>query len=148
MIVNAQLLLIFSGFFLNKWLRRFIALMNDVYVAGGNLDAAGVKANLSAFSELALRKKNVTIDMSAVESIDGSGVGALAFLYKRLRSSGHQVRLTKVRSQPLSVLEKLGLAELFSASSDHAFASARAAERATLSVSTAKSDLSRVNATP
>jgi len=44
--------------------------MDDVYVAVGDLDAAGIKANLAAFSELAVQKKDITIDMSAVESID------------------------------------------------------------------------------
>jgi len=122
--------------------------MDGIYVVDGDLDAAGVKANLSVFSELALQKKDVTIDMSAVKSIDGSGIGALAFLYKRLRFAGHQVRLTKVRSQPLSVLEELGLAELFSASSDSAFTVARAADRITEHVGKADSDSSHAHPTP
>lgn len=129
-------------------MRRLIALMDDIYVVDGDLDAAGVKANLSVFSELALHKKDVTIDMSAVKSIDGSGIGALVFLYKRLRFAGHQVRLIKVRSQPLSLLEKLGVAELFSASSDSAFTFARAPDRATEHVSKVGSGSSHVHPTP
>lgn len=122
--------------------------MSEIYVADGDLDANGVKSNLSVFSELAAQKADITIDMSAVESIDGSGIGALVFLYKRLRSSGHQVRLTKVRSEPLGLLEKLDLAEIFSASSGGAFTVVRRNDKVEERASKVGSDYSQVRQTP
>lgn len=151
--VNSKLIAVMlckSLFFHEDILRHCEGLfetMVDIYVVDGDLDADGVKANLSVFSELAHRKEDVTIDMSSVERIDGSGVGALVFLYKRLRAAGHQIRLTKVRSQPLSVLNKLGVSVLFSARSDGAFIVERAADGGTKRVGKAGSESSHVRPT-
>ncbi len=86
--------------------------MNRVYVVKADLNAAGVKTTLPMFSELASQKTDVIIDLSEVEFIDGSGIGALAFIYKRLRSVGCDVKLINVRDRPLSVLKRLGLTNL------------------------------------
>ena len=91
-------------------IERRVAQMGSLYVLNGPLNAKGVKTKFPTFEELATQKNDVTIDMSAVELLDGSGLGALAFIYKRLRSAGCQVKLINVRGQPLSVLEKLGVA--------------------------------------
>ena len=91
-------------------IERRVAQMGSLYVLNVQLNAKGVKAKFPTFEELATQKNDVTIDMSAVELLDGSGLGALAFIYKRLRSAGCQVKLINVRGQPLSVLEKLGVA--------------------------------------
>lgn len=121
--------------------------MNDLYTPNGDLDAVGVKDKLSVFSELALQNTDVTIDMSAVQSIDGSGIGALVFLYKRLRSTGHRVRLTNVRSQPMSVLENLGLAEIFSANRYSAYTGELTADKITEHVTEAGSEPTPIQST-
>lgn len=86
--------------------------MDYVYIAETELDAASVKANFSTFVELAGQQKDLTIDMSSVKTLDGSGLGALAFVYKRLRSAGYQIRLVNVSNAPLSMLKELGIAEI------------------------------------
>lgn len=94
--------------------------MEHVYLATADLTAAGIKANLQAFPELATQKRDVRIDLSAVDVIDGSGIGALAFLYKRLRSAGCRVVLINVRTQPLRMLNKLGIDKILVATDDMA----------------------------
>ena len=102
--------------------------MGYVYVARDELDAAGVKTNFAAFAELAVQERDVIIDMSAVKSLDGSGLGALTFVYKRLRSAGYHVKLTRISDQPLSVLKKLGIAAILLADLDSASPVMRAAD--------------------
>lgn len=84
--------------------------MGALYVAHGNLDAAGVKDNIAVFDNLATLNEDLTIDMAAVSHLDSSGLGALVFLYKRLRSQGHTVSVINVAGQPLSLLTELGIA--------------------------------------
>ncbi len=86
--------------------------MGAIFVAAGNLDAAGVKDNIAVFNNLAALNEDLTIDMSAVAQLDGSGLGALVFLYKRLRSQGHNVSVINVAGQPLSLLRTLGIARV------------------------------------
>lgn len=124
-----------------------VARMDYVYVAKGDLDAAGVKANLSSFSKLAAQKEDVTIDMSAVESIDGSGIGALVFVYKRLRSVGCHIKVTNVKDQPLSLLKELGIANILLTSLDSATPVTRAADGVAHKASTAGSDSAHLRPT-
>ena len=84
--------------------------MGALYVAAGNLDALGVKENIAVFNRLAELDEDLIIDMKAVERLDSSGLGALVFLYKRLRSQGHTVSVINVAGQPLSLLTDLGIA--------------------------------------
>lgn len=55
----------------------------------------------------------VTLDLSAVMHLDGAGMGAIAYLYRRMRAGGRDVRLGGVRGQPLAYLTDLGLARTF-----------------------------------
>lgn len=52
----------------------------------------------------------VTVDLSDVTFIDGAGVGALAFLFRRLTAAGRQLQVTGANGQPLALLRDLGLA--------------------------------------
>jgi len=54
-----------------------------------------------------------SIDLSEVEFIDSSGVGALLSLYKHLRKETEDIRLLQPTPQVLSVLELLRLHRVF-----------------------------------
>lgn len=82
-------------------------------VTASRMDAASVRefknAVDAAWSPVVRR---VAIDMSAVEFLDSSGVGALLSIYKRLPAPG-QVRLEGVRAGVQTVIELLRLHRIF-----------------------------------
>jgi anti-sigma B factor antagonist len=55
---------------------------------------------------------DVVVDLSAVEMIDSSGIGALLSVHKRL-TDGNQVTLRNVQSTVWSVIELLRLHQVF-----------------------------------
>ena len=77
----------------------------------GGLDSeAGEALRDSLVALAAVEVRDVMIDLSDVTFIDGSGVGALSFLFKRLAARGRRLRLVGVTGQPLTTLRSLGLA--------------------------------------
>lgn len=60
----------------------------------------------------------VVLDLSAVERMDGSGVGAIAYLRKRLMAAGRRLDIAGAHGQPLSLLRQLGLARSFGLSEE------------------------------
>ena len=71
-----------------------------------------MKAQRPMFEELADCSDDVVLDMSSVEFIDSSGVGAIVFLYKRMLSSNRKLKLQKLGGQPHQLLTYLRLADL------------------------------------
>ena len=55
------------------------------------------------------RRSPVAIDMSALRSIDSSGIGAVVSLYKRVRAQGGQVSVQGLMGQPLAIFRLLRL---------------------------------------
>ena len=51
----------------------------------------------------------VILDLSLVSRIDGSGLGAIAYLFKRLVARGRRLELTGARGETLATLSALGL---------------------------------------
>lgn len=47
------------------------------------------------------------LDMTRVNFIDSSGIGAIVFLYKRLKSRGLKLNLLNVNGQPQTLLQQL-----------------------------------------
>lgn len=79
----------------------------------GRFDAERVVALRPALEALAATPaRRVVLDISAVAMIDGSGLGAIAFLFKRLVASGRKLVLTGASGQPLTLLTELGLGDL------------------------------------
>ena len=77
----------------------------------GGLDGDGSRALRDSLAALAaVEAREVAIDFSAVTFLDGSGVGAIAFLFKRLAARGRRLTLCGVGGQPLAMLRHLGLA--------------------------------------
>jgi len=76
----------------------------------GGLDSEasrGMRDSLAALA--AVEAREVVIDLSHVTFIDGSGIGALSFLFKRLAARGRRLSLAGVSGQPLAMLRHLGL---------------------------------------
>ncbi len=77
----------------------------------GGLDGEASRAMREGFSALAsVEAREVVIDLSNVTHLDGSGVGAISFLFKRLAARGRRLTLAGVGGQPLAMLRHLGLA--------------------------------------
>ncbi|TCT06573.1 STAS domain-containing protein [Aquabacter spiritensis] len=78
----------------------------------GDMDAAGMARLKPVFEELAAGTDDVTLDLSAVEFVDSSGIGGLVFLYKRLHKSNRKLRLRGAAGQPLQLVIHLRLSDL------------------------------------
>ncbi|MBY6185528.1 STAS domain-containing protein [Marinobacter hydrocarbonoclasticus] len=55
-------------------------------------------------SMLRCEEGDVCLDLSAVDFIDSSGVGAIIHLFKRLKSQGRDLELSGVSGQPRRIL--------------------------------------------
>jgi len=74
----------------------------------GDFDAALAPEARQKFGELVTSTdKNVRMDLSKVEFIDSSGIGAIVFLYKRLRCAGYDLALEGLREQPNELISLL-----------------------------------------
>lgn len=79
----------------------------------GAFDALSAPASRSALDTLVNdRRSPVAIDMSAVRSIDSSGVGAVVSLYKRVVAQGGELSVRGLNGQPLAVFQLLRLDRL------------------------------------
>jgi anti-anti-sigma factor len=58
---------------------------------------------------------DVVADLTDVTFIDGAGIGALAFLYRRLAAGGRRLGVAGATGQPRDCLSDLGLARLLAA---------------------------------
>ena len=83
--------------------------MTLVYVPEGKMDGRAISKTRQIFEELARADQDVMLDMSAVEYIDCSGVGAIVYLLKRLRASGHGVKVVNLKGQPSRLFADLRL---------------------------------------
>lgn len=97
--------------------------MNVTRTSQGEIVHLGIDGELDAYtaSELrpvidaitAERPMRVVVDVSALELIDSSGVGALVSLYKRMRSYNGELTFSGLRGQPLTVFKLLNLDRIF-----------------------------------
>jgi anti-sigma B factor antagonist len=69
---------------------------------------------------VAAQRQLVTVDLSALSSIDSSGVGALVSLYKRMRAAGGDVQISGLSQQPLAIFKLLRLDAVFCTSDESA----------------------------
>lgn len=58
---------------------------------------------------------DVLADLSGVTIIDGSGIGALAFLHRRLTAAGRKLGVSGAQGQPRDCLQDLGLTRMLAA---------------------------------
>lgn len=79
----------------------------------GGLDGEASRAMWEGMAALAqVEAGEVVIDLSAVTFVDGSGMGAISYLFKRLAARGRKLRVEGAGGQPLAMLRHLGLAAL------------------------------------
>ena len=86
--------------------------MARVFIAFDDMGKAGIKANMPAIEELASANESVKIDMSRVVYLDGSGIGAMAYVKRRLNASGHDVSVINASPPARALLVDLGLSNL------------------------------------
>lgn len=80
-----------------------------LYVASSRMDATAVQGAYGVFENLARADQDLTIDMANVDYIDCSGVGALVYLLKRLRTRRHTIKVINLNGQPKQLFEQLRL---------------------------------------
>ena len=82
----------------------------------GTLDGAGVTPLRDRLAAIVSgRAVDVLADLSGVTHLDGAGIGALAFMHRRLVAAGHRLGLTGATGQPRDCLRDLGLTRLMAA---------------------------------
>jgi len=83
--------------------------MTTVFKAPSRLDGPEVQAMRAQFERLATARDDVVIDLARTEVVDGSGVGAMVFAFKRLSADGKSLTIRNVSGQPLNLLNESGL---------------------------------------
>ena len=81
----------------------------------GDLDALTAPGLREVIGLLVQQRRSfVKVDLSSLSSIDGSGIGALVSLCKRLGEQGGDVCTVGVHDQPLAIFRLLRLESYFS----------------------------------
>jgi anti-anti-sigma regulatory factor len=83
--------------------------MTLLFKAPARLDAEQVKTMRFDFDRLASSNDDVVVDLARTEVLDGSGVGAMVFAFKRLSLNGKRLSVRNVSGQPLNLLNDSGL---------------------------------------
>ena len=89
---------------------------NDITVlsVSGNLDSLTVPEIRPEIEKIvATGVRKVALEMSSLEVIDSSGIGAIVSLFKRVRGLGGDVKIVAVRGQPREILRLFGLERAF-----------------------------------
>lgn len=74
----------------------------------GDFDINQAESARQLFSQLLeTLKHDVFVDLRDVPFIDSSGIGAIVFLYKRLRCLGKELEIRNLQSQPLELIQLL-----------------------------------------
>lgn len=80
----------------------------------GRLDALRLDAVRQMFMDLPEKgSAKLVVDLSGLEWIDSSGVGALITLYKRARTKGGDVKVAGLQRQPKEIFRLLRLESAF-----------------------------------
>jgi anti-sigma B factor antagonist len=87
--------------------------MSQTHEIDDDLDAAYVSRVRPYIDHLAQADEDVILDLSKVEFVDSSGLGALVSLHKRLISNGRKLKVVGLRGQPLQLFTNLHLIPLF-----------------------------------
>ena len=73
----------------------------------GDLDAAAIEYLRADFDLLAKSSCDIQLDFSYVPFIDSSGIGAVVFLFKRMRIDNRKLKIIGAQGQPLKLLQHL-----------------------------------------
>jgi len=75
------------------------------------LTAPEIKGEIDTL--VAQRRLQVVVDLSGLDLVDSSGVGAIVSLFKRLRMIGGDVKIAALRGQPKEIFRILRLEKAF-----------------------------------
>lgn len=82
-----------------------------------NFDAKLMAQSRLIFEELAQHAdRNIILDLSQVEVLDSSGIGAIVFLFKRLHIKGFKLELKEMQEHPFRLIEQLHINEIITVS--------------------------------
>ncbi|MDY7104003.1 MAG: STAS domain-containing protein [Actinomycetota bacterium] len=84
-----------------------------VLVVRGDLDLASAPALRAAIIGAVEPGRDLTIDLSAVDLVDSTGIGCLIGALRRVRQAGGDVALRDPRPRVLDLLELCGLDSVF-----------------------------------
>ena len=87
--------------------------MSQQFNIDDDLDATYVTRLRPQIDRLAEAGEDVVLDLSQVDFIDSSGLGALVFLHKRLIAKGHKLKVMGLKGQPLQLFTNLHLVPVF-----------------------------------
>ena len=74
----------------------------------GDFDVTQAEDARQLFTQLLdTLQHDVDVDLKEVPFIDSSGIGAIVFLYKRLRCLGKEMSIINLQSQPLELIQLL-----------------------------------------
>lgn len=76
---------------------------------GGDMDAKGCSLIRNDMEDIAssAQGRSVIIDIKDVSFLDSSGIGAIVYLFKRVKGSGGQLAISNATGQPLELMELL-----------------------------------------
>ena len=80
-----------------------------VFVTPQRMIAGEIDRMRPDFEALTRRNGDVIMDLGRTEAIDGSGVGAIVYVCKRLAARGHRLTVRNVSGQPDVLLGSAGL---------------------------------------
>ncbi len=86
--------------------------MSRIFIAFNDMGKESIKDHIGVFEELAAANESVAIDMSRVTRLDGTGIGAVAYVQRRLKAQGHNVRVINPSGAATAMLRDLGLTDL------------------------------------
>ncbi len=73
-----------------------------------DFDAMAVTKLRPSFETVATRAtRDVVVDLASVSFMDSSGIGAIVFLFKRLKERGVGMQIVGANGQPLEILQFL-----------------------------------------
>lgn len=73
----------------------------------GSLDALAVEIMRPRLDALVKAEKDIVLDVGNVDFVDSSGIGAIVFLFKRLRAQDRKLSIEGAHGQPLQLFQHL-----------------------------------------
>lgn len=99
----------------------------------GEMDALGcvkIRPELEKIADT--ENSNIALDLSQVSFLDSSGIGAIVFLYKRLKARDRALVIIGVQGQPQELMKLLRINSAIpvSAATDHEASATRSKQKA------------------
>jgi anti-sigma B factor antagonist len=85
------------------------------FKAPARFDATQVAYMRTEIERLATATDHVVVDLARTEELDGSGIGAMVYAFKRLEARGLRLSIRSASGQPLNLLHTSGLLRTLSA---------------------------------